>query len=139
MVVQETLRLYPPAAFVAREAFVDTRLGDVVVPKGVCIWTLIPMLHRDAEIWGGDANEFKPERFVNGIAKACKYPQAYLPFGAGPRLCLGKNFALVQLKIIVSMVVSKFRFSLSPDYRHCPSYRMIVEPADGVKIVFQRV
>ncbi|XP_038893046.1 cytochrome P450 714A1-like isoform X2 [Benincasa hispida] len=139
MVVHEALRLYPPAAFVARETFADTRLGNVVVPKGVCLWTLIPTLHREVEIWGEDANEFKPERFKNGIAKACKFPQAYVPFGAGPRLCLGKNFALVQLKIIISLIVSKFRFSLSPEYCHCPSYRMIVEPANGVKIAFQRL
>ncbi|XP_023516881.1 cytochrome P450 714A1-like [Cucurbita pepo subsp. pepo] len=139
MVVQETLRLYPPAAFVARETFSETRLGNVVIPKGVYLWTLIPTLHREVEIWGENANEFKPERFVNGIAKACKFPQAYVPFGAGPRLCLGKNFALVQLKIIISLIVFKFRFSLSPEYRHSPSYRMIVEPANGMKIIFKRV
>ncbi|KAL0539814.1 hypothetical protein IC582_024035 [Cucumis melo] len=139
MVIHETLRLYPPAAFVARETFAETQLGNVVVPKGVCLWTLIPMLHREVEIWGEDANKFKPERFANGVAKACKFPQAYVPFGAGPRLCLGKNFALVELKIIISLIVSKFRFSLSPEYHHCPSYRMVVEPANGVKIVFQRL
>lgn len=139
MVVQETLRLYPPAVFVARETLAEMQLGNIVIPKGVCLWTLIPTLHREIEIWGEDANEFKPERFANGISKACKFPQAYVPFGAGPRICLGKNFALVQLKIIIALVVSKFRFSLSPEYRHSPSFRMIVEPADGVKIVFQRL
>ena len=137
--VQETLRLYPPGAFVARETLDEVQLGNVVIPKGVCIWTLIPTLHREIEIWGEDANEFKPERFTDGIAKACKVPQLYMPFGAGHRLCLGKNFALVELKIIISLIVSKFRFSLSPEYRHSPSFRMIVGPSNGVKIVCQRV
>ncbi|KAL6291248.1 hypothetical protein ACE6H2_008758 [Prunus campanulata] len=65
MVIQEVLRLYPPAAFVSREAIEDTQVGNISVPKGVCLWTLIPTLHRDTEIWGPDANEFKPERFID--------------------------------------------------------------------------
>ncbi|KAF3433237.1 hypothetical protein FNV43_RR24339 [Rhamnella rubrinervis] len=138
MVVQEVLRLYPPAAFVSREALEETKVGNVVVPKGVCLWTLIPTLHRDTDIWGPDANEFKPERFADGVSKGCKSPQAYIPFGLGPRLCLGKNLAMVELKVVVSMIVSKFSFSLSTNYKHSPAYRMIVEPGHGVHIVIQR-
>lgn len=138
MVVQEVLRLYPPAAFVSREALEETKVGNIVVPKGVCLWTLIPTLHRDTDTWGPDANEFKPERFADGVSKACKSPQAYIPFGLGPRLCLGKNLAMVELKVVVSMIVSKFSFSLSAKYKHCPAYRMIVEPGHGVHIVIQR-
>ncbi|KAF8364681.1 hypothetical protein HHK36_033361 [Tetracentron sinense] len=139
MVIQETLRLYPPAAFVSREVFEDTKIGDVVVPKGICLWTLIPALHRDSNLWGPDANKFKPERFANGISEACKLPQAYLPFGLGPRVCLGRNFAMVQLKIIISLLVSKFTFSLSPKYRHSPAYLMLVEPAHGVHLLIKSI
>ena len=109
------------------------------MPKGVCIWTLIPTLHRDPEIWGVDANEFKPERFANGVSNATKVPQAYVPFGLGARLCLGKNFAMVQLKLLLCLIVSKFSFSLSPNYRHSPAYRMIVEPGHGVHILIKRI
>ncbi|CAN4085195.1 unnamed protein product [Withania somnifera] len=137
MVIQEVMRLYPPAAFVSREALEDTQIGHVVVPRGVCLWTLIPTLHRDPEIWGRDANEFKPERFENGVSGACKLPQVYIPFGLGPRLCLGRNFAMVQLKVVISLIISKFRFSLSPKYRHSPTYRMIVEPGQGVHILVE--
>lgn len=139
MVIQETLRLYPPAAFVSREALEDTKIGNVNVPKNVCIWTLIPTLHRDPEIWGADANEFKPQRFADGISKACKYPQAYVPFGLGPRLCLGKNFAIVQLKVVLSLIVSRYNFSLSPKYQHSPTYQMIVLPKHGVRITIQKI
>ncbi|KAL0452626.1 UNVERIFIED_CONTAM: cytochrome [Sesamum latifolium] len=138
MVIQEVLRLYPPAAFVSREALQETQIGHIVVPKGVCIWTLIPTLHRDPDIWGPDANEFNPERFANGIGRACKLPQVYIPFGLGPRLCLGRNFALVQLKIVIALIVSKFTLCLSPKYRHSPAYRMIVEPGHGVQLLVQR-
>ncbi|KAK4489352.1 hypothetical protein RD792_005159 [Penstemon davidsonii] len=138
MVIQEVLRLYPPAAFVSREALQETQIGHIVVPKGVCLWTLIPTLHRDLNVWGPDVNEFNPERFANGISNACKVPQVYIPFGLGPRLCLGRNFALIQLKIVVAVIVSKFSFSLSPKYRHSPAYRMIVEPGKGVQLLIQR-
>ncbi|XP_062157195.1 cytochrome P450 714A1-like isoform X1 [Alnus glutinosa] len=139
IVIQEVLRLYPPAAFVSREALEDTQLGNIVIPKDVCLWTLIPTLHRDHNIWGPDANEFKPERFSNGVSKACNFPQAYIPFGLGPRICLGKNFAIVQLKIVLSLIISKFAFSLSPRYQHSPAYRMIVEPGHGVHILIKRI
>ncbi|KAL5569689.1 hypothetical protein UlMin_026264 [Ulmus minor] len=138
MVIQEVLRLYPPAAFVSREALEETQVGNITIPKGVCLWTLIPTLHRDPDIWGPDANEFKPERFTDGIGQACKCPQAYIPFGLGARLCLGKNFAMVELKLIISLIISKFDFSLSPKYRHSPAYRMIVEPGNGVQIMVRR-
>ncbi|XP_021762319.1 cytochrome P450 714A1-like [Chenopodium quinoa] len=139
MVIQEALRLYPPAAFISREALEEFQIGDILVPKGVCIWTLIPTLHRDPEIWGPDANDFKPERFANGVSNACKVPQAYLPFGLGARLCVGKNFAMVQLKLLLCNIVSKFSFTLSPKYIHLPTYRMIVEPKHGVHILIKRI
>ncbi|XP_057776788.1 cytochrome P450 714A1-like [Salvia miltiorrhiza] len=138
MVIQEVLRLYPPAAFVSREALHDARIGHILVPRGVCLWTLIPTLHRDADIWGPDANDFNPDRFANGISKACKLPQVYIPFGLGPRLCLGRNFALTQLKILVAVIVSNFTLALSPNYRHSPAYTMIVEPGQGVHLLIQR-
>ncbi|KAF5462424.1 hypothetical protein F2P56_018430 [Juglans regia] len=139
IVIQEVLRLYPPAAFVSREALEETQVGDITIPQGVCLWTLIPTLHRDNNIWGKDADEFRPERFSNGISKACKFPQAYIPFGLGPRLCLGRNFAMVQLKILLCLIISKFSFSLSPKYRHSPAYRMIVEPEHGVHILVKKI
>jgi len=139
MVIQEVLRLYPPAAFVSREAKEDIQIGNLDVPKGVCLWTLVPTLHRDPEIWGADANEFKPERFSEGVSKACKYPQAYVPFGLGTRLCLGKNFAMVELKVVLALIISRFSFTLSPNYKHSPAYRMLVEPEHDVDIIIQKI
>jgi len=139
MVIQEVLRLYPPAAFVSREAYEDLQFGSLTVPKGVCMWSLIPTMHRDPDIWGPDSNEFKPERFSEGVSKACKYPHTYCPFGLGTRLCLGKNFAMVQLKVVLALIISKFNFTLSPNYKHSPAYIMIVEPGFGVDIVIEKI
>ncbi|KAF2302813.1 hypothetical protein GH714_008543 [Hevea brasiliensis] len=135
----QALRLYPPGAFVSREALEQVQIGKITVPKGVCIWTLIPTLHRDPNLWGPDANEFRPERFADGVSKACKFAQAYIPFGVGTRLCVGRNFAMVELKVVLSLIVSQFTFSLSPNYQHSPAFRMIVEPEHGVQILIRKV
>ncbi|KAJ9183538.1 hypothetical protein P3X46_007380 [Hevea brasiliensis] len=139
MVIQEAMRLFPPSGFVLREALEEVQIGNITIPKGVCTWTLISTLHRDPTIWGPDANKFRPERFADGVSKACKFPQAYIPFGLGTRLCVGRNFAMVELKIIISSIVSKFRFSLSPNYVHSPVFRMLVEPEHGLQLLIQKV
>ncbi|OAY54067.1 cytochrome P450 714A1 isoform X2 [Manihot esculenta] len=138
MVIQEAMRLFPPAGFVVREALEEVQIGNITIPKGVCIWTLISTLHRDPTMWGPDANEFRPERFADGVSKACKFPQAYIPFGLGTRLCVGRNFAMVELKIVISSIVSKFKFSLSPNYVHSPVFRMLVEPQHGLQLLIQK-
>lgn len=138
MIIQETLRLYPPAVLASRSAQEDAKLKDIHVPKGLDIQIPIPLLHQNPELWGPDAKEFKPERFANGIAGACKTPQAYMPFGFGARLCLGQNFAMVELKVILSLILSKFSFSLSPAYQHSPAFKLIIEPEHGVKLVLKR-
>ncbi|BFG36650.1 hypothetical protein CerSpe_229230 [Prunus speciosa] len=139
MVIQESLRLYGPGVILAREALAEMKLGDFTVPEGVHIWTLIPTVHRDPENWGPDANEFKPERFANGVSEACKYPQAYVPFGHGSRSCIGQTFGMVQLKIVLPLILSKFSFSLSPNYQHSPVYKMLLLPEHGIRLLVRRV
>ncbi|KAI3817878.1 hypothetical protein L1987_11678 [Smallanthus sonchifolius] len=128
----------PTSSICVKEALERTQIGHVDVPKGVCIWSLIPTLHRDPAIWGPDAHKFRPERFANGVTKAYKALQAYVPFGVGARSCLGRNFAMAQLKVIISLITSKFTFSLSPNYQHSPAYRMVVQPGHGVNILIQK-
>ncbi|KAL4599693.1 hypothetical protein ACB092_11G144400 [Castanea dentata] len=134
MVIQESLRLYPPVPVVSREAFRDMKFGDINVPKGVNVWTLMESLHQDPDIWEPDANIFNPERFANGVSGACKLPYVYMPFRVGPRTCLGQNFAMAELKILLAFIVSDFSFSLSPKYRHTPALKLTIEPEDGVNL-----
>uniref|UniRef100_A0A0E0BN51 Cytochrome P450 n=1 Tax=Oryza glumipatula TaxID=40148 RepID=A0A0E0BN51_9ORYZ len=107
MVIQETLRLYPPASFVAREALNDMKLGGIDIPKGTNIRIPIAMAHRDPSVWGPSADKFDPDRFANGIAGACKPPHMYMPFGVGVRTCAGQNLAMVELKVVLSLLLSK--------------------------------
>ncbi|KAL5822372.1 hypothetical protein ACOSQ3_020282 [Xanthoceras sorbifolium] len=141
-VILESLRLYAPSAVIAREAFADIPIGDgnnyFVVPKGVHIWSFVPLLHRDPENWGPDVNEFNPERFRGGIPEACKHPQAYVPFGYGSRLCIGQTFAMLQLKLVMCLLLSRFSFSVSPNYRHSPVYKMLLTPQHGMRLLVKK-
>lgn len=139
MVIQETLRLYPPASFVAREALNDMKLGGIDIPKGTNIWIPIAMAHRDPSVWGPSADKFDPDRFANGIAGTCKPPHMYMPFGVGVRTCAGQNLAMVELKVVLSLLLSKFEFKLSPNYVHCPAFRLTIEPGKGVPLIFREL
>ncbi|KZV45090.1 hypothetical protein F511_29411 [Dorcoceras hygrometricum] len=139
MVIQETLRLYPPVAFVVREALQDIKFKEIQVPKGVIVQIPIPILHQNQDLWGSDALKFKPDRFAKGIAGACKIPQAYMPFGIGARTCLGQNFAMMELKVILSLVLAKFSFSLAATYRHSPVFRLVIKPEFGVSITVEKL
>nr|XP_023876223.1 cytochrome P450 714A2-like [Quercus suber] len=139
MVIHESLRLYPPVPVVSREAFRDMKFGDINVPKGVNVWTLMVSLHQDPDIWGPDANIFNPERFANGVSGACKLPYVYMPFGVGPRICAGQHFAMAELKILLALIVSNFSFSLSPKYRHSPALCLLIEPEHGVNLLIKKL
>ncbi|KAM1140288.1 hypothetical protein ACFX15_039722 [Malus domestica] len=132
MVIQEVLRLCAPAVFVTREALETVTLKNIVIPKGVQLQIQVPFLHQNPDLWGPNAHKFNPERFANGIMAACQSPQAYMPFGNGPRISVGRHWAMTELKVMLALILSKFSFSLSPTYRHSPVYTMVVEPEHGI-------
>ncbi|XP_018624613.1 cytochrome P450 714C2-like isoform X2 [Nicotiana tomentosiformis] len=138
-VINETLRLYTPVPVLPREAFADMKFGDICIPKGLNIWLLATTLHTDPKVWGPNANEFNPDRFENGVAGACTHPYLYMPFGSGVRICVGQNFALLELKILISLLLSHFSFSLSPKYVHSPTYRVVIEPQHGVHLLVKKL
>ncbi|KAK1571801.1 hypothetical protein Q3G72_023211 [Acer saccharum] len=134
MVIQETLRLYPPVAVVSREAFKDMTFGGINIPKGINVWTLVSTLHTNPKVWGPDAYKFNPERFSNGSST-----HLYMPFGVGPRVCLGQNLAMVELKMLMALLLSNFSFSLSPKYLHSPTLRLVIEPEHGVQLLVKKL
>ncbi|XP_003557875.1 cytochrome P450 709B2 [Brachypodium distachyon] len=135
MVLLETLRLYSPIIFMLRKPISDMKLGNLNLPKGSAIVIPIPMLHRDKEVWGDRANEFDPMRFENGITKAAKIPHALLGFSIGPRSCIGQNFAMLEAKSVLAMILQKFSFTLSPKYVHAPADLLTLQPKSGLPII----
>ncbi|KAG6553035.1 hypothetical protein Mapa_005372 [Marchantia paleacea] len=138
--VYETMRLYPPVPQIIRQVVKDgaTLLGEPV-PKSLDILIEPLSVHRNPEYWGGDAEEFKPERFAKGISHACTHPYAYIPFGAGPRICVAQNQALAEVLLITVLFLMKFRFQLSPSYVHSPIHCIVLEPSAGVQLLLQKL
>ncbi|CAL5333318.1 unnamed protein product [Camellia sinensis] len=138
-VIQEALRLYPPGPFIARETLEDMKFGDLEIPKGVGVWVAMMPLHHDPELWGPDPSKFNPERFANDIGSACKMPQAYIPFDNGPHICAGQLFAMLEIKVVLAIILSKFSISLDPNYIHSPVMENIIRPGHGVNLIMHRL
>ncbi|XP_068047060.1 thromboxane-A synthase isoform X6 [Anomalospiza imberbis] len=113
MVIAETLRMYPPAFRFTREAAKDCVVLGQHIPAGAVIETAVGHLHHNPEFWP-EPEKFIPERFTEE-AKKERHPFAYLPFGAGPRGCLGMKMGLLETKITLLRILQKFRFKTCPD------------------------
>nr|XP_008121931.1 PREDICTED: cytochrome P450 3A6 isoform X2 [Anolis carolinensis] len=108
MVINETLRLYPPGGRIERVCKTTVEINGVTIPKGTV--TMIPafVLHRDPEFWP-EPEEFRPERFSKENKETLD-PYTFLPFGAGPRNCIGMRFALLSLKVAMIVLLQRFSF-----------------------------
>ncbi|CAL5430762.1 unnamed protein product [Camellia sinensis] len=137
MVLNETLRLYSPAANMWRKVEREVRLGKLVLPANMDVYIPSLALHHDPNIWGKDAHLFKPERFAEGVAKATNNnTTAFIPFGLGPRMCVGLNFAAAETKIALSMILQRYTFTLSPTYVHSPMQMLTIRPKHGIEVIF---
>ncbi|KAH0763956.1 hypothetical protein KY290_020029 [Solanum tuberosum] len=139
MIINESVRLYPPAVAAIRRTKVDTQLGDFTLPRGTELLIPIIAIHHDQTLWGQDANEFNPARFGLGVAQAAKHPMAFMPFGLGARRCVGQNLAVLQAKLAIAMILQRFSFDLSPNYQHAPTILMLLCPQYGAPIIFQKL
>ncbi|KZV48062.1 hypothetical protein F511_31037 [Dorcoceras hygrometricum] len=140
MIIEETLRLYPPVPVIKRKVEKETKLGKLTLPPQIELYISPLALHHKSKIWGDDVHLFKPQRFSQGIAKATNNNAvALLPFGFGPRTCAGLNFAMVEAKIALSMILQRYRLVLSPGYVHSPVQIFMVRPQHGVQVILHRI
>ncbi|XP_054787876.1 cytokinin hydroxylase-like [Prosopis cineraria] len=135
-VMNEVLRLYPPAPNVQRQAREDIKVGDnLTVPDGTNLWIDVVAMHHDPALWGSDVNEFRPERFKDDVNGGCRHTMGYLPFGFGGRMCVGRNLTFMEYKIVLTLLLSRFSFEVSPRYHHSPSIMLSLRPSRGLPLV----
>ncbi|XP_061990510.1 cytochrome P450 CYP749A22-like [Rosa rugosa] len=138
MIINETLRLYAPVISYDRRVEREVRLGNLIIPAGFELYISSLALHHEPQFWGEDVHLFKPERFSDGVVKATNNNiTAFLPFGMGPRICPGLNFATIEAKVVLSMILQNYSFTLSPGYVHSPYENLIVRPQHGVQVMLR--
>lgn len=136
LVVDESMRLYPPAWIIGRKNIEDDEIGGYHIPKGNNITIPVVTIHRDPRIWE-DPDTFKPERFKKENLKD-KHRYAYFPFGGGQRQCIGNNFALMEMQLLTAMLAQKYRFKLVPGFEPEMDLLITLRPKGGMLMTVEK-
>jgi len=136
MVIEESMRLYPPAHTMARQPIApDTVLGHRI-PAGAEVLIVPWLLHRKPSLWERP-DRFEPERF--SPERAASRPRfAYIPFGAGPRICIGAAFAMAEATLILATIAQRYRLRLKPGYPVEPQGLITLRPRNGLRMTLER-
>jgi cytochrome P450 len=129
-VVTEAMRLYPPAYALGREAVADCEIGGHPIKAGTTIYISPWVMHRDSR-WFEDPERFRPERWSGDLTK--RLPRfAYMPFGGGPRICIGNRFAIMEAVLILATAAQRYRLAWQPDRPIAPMPSITLRPKGGV-------
>ena len=130
-VLMEVLRLYPPAWAIGREPLEDDEIDGFLIPKGTAVVMASYAVHRNPAYWP-DPERFDPTRFEPEKIKE-RHKFAYIPFGGGPRLCIGKDFAIMEILAVLALVLSTFEVKLVPDHPIDLEPLITLRPLHGIK------
>ncbi len=131
-VLQETMRLYPPAWIMDRVPLEDDQLGEFDLPKGTIVNLFIYGTHRNPTYWE-NPEEFNPERFTKEAIKQ-RPAFSYFPFGGGPRLCIGQQFAYIEMQLVLAEMIRKFRIKVV-DNQEVEIFPLVtLRPKNGIKV-----
>jgi cytochrome P450 len=135
-VIDEAIRLYPPAPYMSRAAIKDDKIGDLHIPAGSMVTIAPYVLHRHRRLWD-QPDAFRPERFLpEERGRIDRF--AYLPFGAGPRVCIGASFSLQEAAIVLASVVRSVRLDLVEGHEVTPLHRITLRPRNGLPMRLTR-
>jgi cytochrome P450 len=134
-IVRESMRLYPPAPAIGREALEDCEVGGYPIAKGSQFSLVQWVVHRDPR-WFGDPESFKPERWDHDLAR--RLPRcAYFPFGDGPRVCIGSQFAMMETILVLCTVVQRFRLRLERNFKLDLLCSITLRPKHGLPVILE--
>jgi cytochrome P450 len=136
MVIEESMRLYPPVHTIAREALADDTLAGLRVPKGSAVLISPWVLHRHRRLWR-DPGRFDPARFSPAQA-AAQARFSYLPFGGGRRICIGAAFAMAEATLLLATIAQRFRLRLLSGHPVEPQGLITLRPRHGMKMLLER-
>jgi cytochrome P450 len=135
-VIKEAMRLYPPVAIIDRMANADIDLGAIKVQKGDLAFALVYIMHRHKLLWE-HPERFDPDRFSEERSEGRPRFQ-YMPFGAGPRICIGMKFAYMEAVAILATLVRALRFRPNPAHRIEPNIRITLRPEGGMPLYVEK-
>ncbi|MEM9917766.1 MAG: cytochrome P450 [Bacteroidota bacterium] len=135
-VIEEAMRLYPPAWITDRKALAEDQADKYHISKGETVIAFIYGIHRHPALWD-NPDAFNPARFSPENKKA-QIPYSYLPFGGGPRLCIGNNFAMMEMQLILIALLKQFDFQLVPNQDLVPMPLVTLRPKNGIKMTLQK-
>ncbi len=136
MVVDEVLRVYPPTPLLGRQTLEDDVIGGYAIPARSMVIPMPYLVHRHPSAWH-DGDRFDPERFAaEAVEQRPKF--AYIPFASGPRVCLGNNFALLEMVLALAMVAARYRLELASATELLPEYTGTIRPNHPVMIKISR-
>ena len=136
LVLQETMRLYPPAYWTPRTATEDDVIDGYRIPAGTMVGVMTYVIHRHPELWQ-EPEKFDPWRFLPERS-AGRNPLAYIPFGTGQRQCIGRDLSIMEGQIILARVVSRFEFEFAPGYVLKPEVATTLRPRGGVLLQLRK-
>ncbi len=136
-VIQEALRLYPPFWMVDRMALADDQAGDVAIPRGSTVIVFVYGAHHASRHWQ-NPESFDPARFTKANAKL-QTPFSYVPFGGGPRVCIGNHYAMLQILMILSDLLRRYDFQLDRSQTIEARPMVILRPKHGIRMTFTQI
>lgn len=135
-VIKESMRIYPPAWSVGRVAVEDVQIGEYFLEKGTRVGVNLYVTHHSPDLWE-DPERFDPDRF--SPEREANIPRyAYLPFGGGPRVCIGNHFAMMEAKLILATIASRYKLRLEPDQQVGMDARITLNPHGGLPMTVIR-
>ena len=134
-VIQESMRVYPPVAIVVRDAVESFQLGGATVHPGDSVFVPIYAVHHHKTLWE-NPERFDPDRFVPEAVKG-RHRWSYLPFGAGPRICIGMGFALLEAVALLATLLPAVRLQAAEGFTPTPKLRITMRPAEGMTMTLR--